>query len=108
MKFTAFLPFLICMALVTYLVRALPLVLVKKKIENKFVLSFLHYMPYAVLSTMTIPAVFYSTGNIISAAVGVAVALILSFFKRSLLLVAASASAAALITELILRYLINV
>ena len=96
------------MAFATYLVRALPLVLVKKKIENKFVLSFLHYMPYAVLSTMTIPAVFYSTGNIISAAVGVAVALILSFFKRSLLLVAASASAAALITELILRYLINV
>ena len=108
MNFARFLPFLICMALVTYLVRALPLILVKNKIENKFVLSFLHYMPYAVLSSMTFPAVFYSTGNVISATVGVIVALILSFFKRSLLLVAASASAAVLITELILRYLINV
>ena len=93
---------------VTYLVRALPLVLVKGKLKNRFVLSFLHYMPYAVLSSMTFPAVFYSTGNVISATVGVMVALILSFFKRSLLLVAASASAAVLITELILRYLINV
>ena len=102
MTFSAFLPYLITMAAVTYLVRVVPLLAVKNKIENKFVLSFLHYMPYAVLSAMTIPAVFYSTGTLISAVAGVIVALILSFFKRSLLLVAASASAAVLITELII------
>ena len=106
MKLSVFLPYLLCMAGVTYLVRALPLVLVKKKIENQFVLSFLHYMPYAVLSVMTVPAVFYATGNVISAVVGVIVALILSFFKRGLLTVAASASAAVFVTELILRYII--
>ena len=106
MKFSTFIPYLLVMALVTYAVRAIPLVLVKKKIENTFVLSFLHYMPYAVLSVMTVPAVFYSTGNVYSALAGVAVALVLAFFKRSLLLVAASASAAVLICELMMRYVL--
>ena len=104
MNYAAFLPYLLVMALVTYAVRAIPLVLVKKKIQNTFILSFLHYMPYAVLSVMTVPAVFTATGSVISAAVGVAVALILAFFKRSLLLVAASASAAVLLCELVLQY----
>ncbi len=105
MSYASFLPYLLVMALVTYAVRVIPLVLVKKKIENRFILSFLHYMPYAVLSVMTVPAVFYATGNVYSAIVGVIVALILAFFKRSLLLVAASASAAVLIAELVIRYL---
>ena len=105
MSYASFLPYLLVMALVTYAVRVIPLVLVKKKIENRFILSFLHYMPYAVLSVMTVPAVFYATGNVYSAIVGVIVALILAFFKRSLLLVAASASAAVLIADLGLRYL---
>ena len=104
MSYASFLPYLLVMALVTYAVRVIPLVLVKKKIENRFILSFLHYMPYAVLSVMTVPAVFYATGNVYSAIVGVIVALILAFFKRSLLLVAASASA-VLIAELVIRYL---
>ncbi|MBQ3432246.1 MAG: AzlD domain-containing protein [Clostridia bacterium] len=106
MSYASFLPYLLVMALVTYAVRVIPLVLVKKKIENRFILSFLHYMPYAVLSVMTVPAVFYATGNVYSALVGVIVALILAFFKRSLLLVAASASAAVLAAELVIRYLI--
>ena len=106
MKYTAFLPYLLVMALVTYAVRMIPLVLVKKKIENTFVLSFLHYMPYAVLSVMTVPAVFYATGTVYSAVVGVITALILAFCKCSLLLVAASASAAVLVSELIIRFVI--
>ena len=106
MKYAQFLPYLLVMALVTYAVRMIPLVLVKKKIENTFVLSFLHYMPYAVLSVMTVPAVFYATGNVYSAVVGVVVALILAFFKRSLLLVAASASAAVLVSELLMRFVL--
>lgn len=106
MNLLTFLPYLLVMAAVTYAVRVIPLVLVKRKIENTFVLSFLHYMPYAVLSVMSVPAVFYSTGNVYSALAGVAVALVLAFFKRSLLLVAASASAAVLVAELWMRYLI--
>ena len=98
--------YLLVMAGVTYLVRMLPLVLVKKKIRNRFLMSFLHYIPYAVLSAMTIPACFYATGSVISALVGVAVALLLAYRGRGLLLVAAGASAAVFLTELALRYLI--
>ncbi len=106
MKFNAFLPYLITMAVVTYLVRAVPLVLIKKKIENKFVLSFLYYMPYAVLTVMTIPAVFFATNHIITAVIGVAVALILAYFKKGLLTVALGASAGVFITELIVQYIV--
>ena len=106
MKFNLFLPYLIPMAVVTYLVRAIPLVLMKKKIENKFLLSFLHYMPYAVLTVMTIPAVFFATDHIASAIIGVGVALILAYFKKGLLTVALGASTGVFITELIIKYLI--
>jgi len=105
MKFDVFLPYLLTMALVTYLVRAIPLVLIKKKIENKFILSFLHYMPYAVLTVMTIPAVFFATDHIAAAITGVAVALILAYFKQGLLTVALGASTGVFITELIIKYL---
>jgi branched-subunit amino acid transport protein len=105
MKFDAFLPYLLTMALVTYLVRAVPLVLIKKKIENRFVLSFLYYMPYAVLSVMTVPAVFFATGQVLSAAAGVALALVLAFRKRDLLTVAIGASAGVFLAELLLQTL---
>ena len=63
------------MAIVTYLIRAIPLVLVKHKIKNKFFNSFLYYIPYTVLAAMTIPAIFTATGNLISAIAGLAVAI---------------------------------
>ncbi len=103
MKFDAFLPYLLTMALVTYLVRAVPLVLMKKKIENRFVLSFLYYMPYAVLSVMTVPAVFFATGHVLSAAAGVVVALVLAFRKRDLLTVAIGASVGVFFAQLLLQ-----
>ena len=106
MSFNQFLPYLITMALVTYLIRAVPLVLIKKKIENRFILSFLHYMPYAVLSVMTIPAVFFATDHIVTAAVGVAVALVLAYFKRGLLTVAIGASLGVFVSALVIQYLI--
>lgn len=99
---TTFLLYLLVTAGVTYLIRALPLVLVKKKIENRFVLSFLHYVPYAVLSVMTVPAIFYSTGELFSATAGFAVALLLAYREKSLLTVAAAACSVALIVQLIL------
>lgn len=103
MAMAQFLPYLAVMALVTYLVRAVPLVLLKRKLENRFLLSFLYYMPYAVLSVMTVPAVFYATQHPLSAVVGVAVALVLAFCKRGLLTVALGASLGVFITELIMK-----
>ena len=93
--------YIIIMALVTYLIRMIPLALVKGKIESTFVKSFIYYVPYAVLSAMTIPAIFYSTSSTVSAAVGLAVAIIVAFFGRSLLTVALSACGAVLLCEII-------
>lgn len=89
------------MAGVTYLIRALPFAFFKKKITNRFLRSFLYYIPYAVLSAMTIPAILYSTGSFITAAVGTATALILAWFDRPLIIVALSASLSALLAGLI-------
>lgn len=91
------------MAIITYLCRVLTLVLVRKKITNVRVLSFFEYLPYGVLSAMVFPVVFYSTASIVSALVGTIVAVILSFFRRGLLTVALSATAAVFITELIIN-----
>lgn len=94
--------YLLTAAGVTYLIRMLPLVLVKKKIQNRFLLSFLYYIPYAVLSVMTIPAIFYATEHRLTAAVGFIVALILAYRQKSLVTVAAFSCAAVLICELLL------
>ncbi len=91
--------YLLVMAGVTYLVRMLPLVFLNKKIENRFVRSFLHYVPYAVLGAMTVPAIFYATQNALSASVGFGVALVLAFCRRGLLTVAVAASAAVFACE---------
>ncbi len=95
--------YLLVMALVTYLVRMIPLVLVKKKIKNKFICSFLYYIPYAVLSVMTIPAIFYAVDNRISAFFGFLVAMIFAFFKKSLVTVASFACLAVFISEIIIH-----
>ncbi len=98
--------YLLTMSGVTYLIRMLPLVLVKKKITNTFIVSFLYYLPYAVLTVMTVPAVFYATGDIWSAVVGFIVALILAYFGKGLMTVAICSCAGVLATELVLRYLV--
>ena len=97
-----FLVYLIATAGTTYLVRMLPLVLMKGKIRSRFLLSFLHYIPYAVLSVMTIPAIFSATGDLRTAAAGFVVAMVLSWKGKSLLTVAAAACAAVLAAELLL------
>lgn len=99
MKFSLFLPYLLVMAVVTYLIRMLPLVLVKRKIKNRFFNSILYYIPYTVLSAMTIPAIFYATSSLYSAVAGLVAALVLAFRRRSLIVVAIGACLAVLIAE---------
>ncbi len=96
-----FIVYLLVMAGVTYLVRMIPMVLIKEKIKNKFIISFLHYIPYTVLSVMTVPAAFYATGNPLSATVGFIIAVIAALFERSLLQVAVLSCVGVLIAELI-------
>lgn len=95
--------YLLTMAGITYLIRMLPLVLLKRKITNKFVLSFLYYIPYAVLSVMTIPAIFTSTTYVIAAVAGFLVAMALSYLEKSLVVVAASSCFTVYIIELIIK-----
>ncbi|MCI7468908.1 MAG: AzlD domain-containing protein [Lachnospiraceae bacterium] len=94
--------YIILMAVTTYLIRMLPLVLFQKPIKSKFVKSFLYYVPYTCLTVMTIPAIFTSTASVISATVGFIVAVILGYFKKSLPVVAAFACLAVFITERLL------
>ncbi|MBR5272445.1 MAG: AzlD domain-containing protein [Clostridia bacterium] len=102
------------MAITTYLIRAIPLVLFRKKLKNKYLYSFLNYIPYAVLTALIVPGILYSTKsavsidsiattqNIITACIGGAVALILSLLNRSLIIVAVASTIAVYIAQFIL------
>jgi len=97
-----FFAYLLVAAGVTYLIRMLPLVFCRKEITNRYVKSFLYYIPYTVLTAMTFPSIFYSTGSMISATVGTLVAVVLAYFKRGLLTVAIGATLSVFATELIM------
>lgn len=76
------------MAVVTYLIRVLPLTFFRKKVQSRYIRSFLYYVPYAVLGGMTFPHIFYSTQNTLYAVVGTIVALLLGYLERGLTTVA--------------------
>ena len=94
------------MAGVTYLIRMIPFAFFRKKITSKFLRSFLYYIPYAVLSAMTIPAIFYSTGNMVTAVAGTVMALVLAYFNLPLIVVALAASAAAFAAGTVISYIV--
>jgi len=87
----------------TYLIRAIPFVLVKEQIQNRFIRSFLHYIPYAVLTAMTIPAIFTATQSVISAVAGFVVAVILALKGKSLTVVALISCVAVYLVEMLLN-----
>ncbi len=91
---------IIIMALVTYIPRVLPLTLFTGQIKSKYIRSFLYYVPYAVLASLTFPSIFYCSGNLTASVVGTVVALCLAFFDRSLVEVAAAAVVAIFIVNL--------
>ena len=94
--------YILVMATVTYFIRMIPLVLLRKNIENTFLRSFLYYVPYVTLSVMTFPAILSATGNFWSALAGFAVALLLAFRGKSLPLVALAACVVVYLAELLL------
>lgn len=94
--------YITAMAVVTYLIRMIPFAFFRRKIKSKFFRSFLYYIPYAVLSAMTVPAIFYSTGNILTAVAGTITAFVLSYFNLPLIVVALSATATAFVAGLII------
>lgn len=97
--------YVLVMAVTTYLIRAIPLVLLKKPIKNRFLRSFLHYVPTACLTAMTFPAILYATNNMVSGAAGLLVGILLAFFNRSLLTVALASCGTVFIVEQLIRFL---
>ena len=95
MSWSVFLPQLAVMAIVTYLIRMLPLAAIRGRVRSVFLQSFLYYVPYAVLGAMTFPAVFSATGSWFSALAGTLAALVLGWMEKGLLTVAAVACAVA-------------
>ena len=97
--------YILVMAAVTYLIRALPLTLIRKPIQNRTVRSFLHYVPYVTLAVMTFPAILSATASIWSAMAGFAAAVILAYQGKSLFQVAIGACLVVFLLELILPHL---
>lgn len=93
---------ILVMALVTYLPRVLPITLFRGQIRSRYIRTFLDYTPYAVLGALTFPEIFYSTGTMISSITGTAVAFLLAYLKRGLVVVAVGAILAAYVTQLFL------
>lgn len=96
--------YILVMAGVTYLIRMLPMALIRKEITSPFIRSFLYYVPYACLAAMTFPAILTATSGVVSAAVGFAVALIAAYKEKSLLTVAIAACCAVFIVERALEF----
>ena len=105
MSWTTFLPYLIVMAGVTYLIRMLPLTVFRKEIKSRFVRSFLHYVPYAVLGAMTFPDVLYATGSLWTALCGLIVAVVMAWRGKSLLSVAIGACLAVAAAQGVMLFL---
>lgn len=87
------------MAVTTYLIRAIPLTLMKKPIRSRFLRSFLHYVPTACLTAMTFPAILYSTDHVVSGAAGLLVGVLLALKNKSLIVVAVASCATTFLVE---------
>ena len=101
-----FIPYLLVMAGVTYLVRLLPMLFIRHKINNKFIRSLLYYVPYTVLAAMTFPTIFFALDHLVSGIVAAAVCVSLGLMRRGLVTVAAGGAVAVLVCELIITYLV--
>ena len=95
--------YIFTMAAVTFLIRVLPLTLIRKPIRSRLVRSFLYYVPYVTLAVMTFPAILSATQSWISGLAALAVGLVLAWMGAGLFPVALSCCGAVLLVELILR-----
>lgn len=92
--------YILIMALVTFIVRALPMTLIRKPINNKFIKSFLYYVPYVTLSVMTFPAIIECTNSPLAGMLALVIGIIAAYKKVSLIGVATICCVVVLIVEL--------
>ena len=91
--------YILVVAVTTYLIRALPLTLLKKPIRSRFLRSFLYYVPVACLTAMTFPAILYATDHILSGVLGLAVGVLLAYKNKSLIVVAVASCVTVFLAE---------
>ena len=94
--------YIACMAGVTFLIRVLPLTLIRKEIKNRTLRSFLYYVPYVTLAVMTFPAILHATQSPIAGALAMIAGILLAWFGRSLFFVAVSSCLLVFLLELFL------
>lgn len=94
--------YILVMALVSYAIRVLPLTLIKGKIKNRFLRSFLYYVPYVTLAVMTFPAILYAAQSWVSGALALVAGIILAWFGGNLIQVASLCCIVVFVVELFL------
>ena len=92
--------YMLIMAAVTYIIRVLPLTLIRREIKNVYIRSFLFYVPYVTLSVMTFPAIIKATASPISGFLALVLGIVLAWLKQSLFTVAVSSCAVVFIAEM--------
>lgn len=97
--------YILVMALVSYAIRVLPLALLRRQIQNRFLQSFLYYVPYVTLSVMTFPAILEATQSPLSGALALIVGIAAAWFGAGLFKVAVSCCAVVFVTELLMSLL---
>lgn len=91
--------YILIMAGVTYLIRVLPLTLIRKEIKNTTIRSFLYYVPYVTLAVMTFPAILDATSSPWSGLAALIVGILLAWFGRSLFQVSVLACLVVFVLE---------
>ena len=94
--------YIIVMALVSYTIRILPLTLIRKPTNNRFIQSFLYYVPYVTLAVMTLPAIVEATQSPAAGAVALVVGILAAWFGASLFQVSVACCAVVFVIELFL------
>ena len=94
--------YILVMAIVTYLIRMLPLALAKNEIRSPFIKSFLYYVPYACLAAMTFPAILHATSSPVAGLAALVLGIAAAWFGANLFQVAVGCCAIVLILEFFL------
>lgn len=97
--------YILIMAAVSYLIRVLPLTLIRKPIKSRFLKSFLYYVPYVTLSVMTFPAILDATENPVAGLCALLVGVVAAFAGAGLLKVAIACCGVVFLAEWILPLL---
>ena len=94
--------YILVMAAVTFLIRALPLTLIRKPIKSRFLRSFLFYVPYVTLAVMTFPDILHSTDSVWSGLLALVAGVALAWSGQGLFVVAVASCLAVFVSEIFL------